>query len=72
MTEACEKTQWQVQAYCLMGIHLLREWGIPKDSTAGWGVLGKRMERRRGEDLYAESKRAEREPFTGKSREFCP
>jgi putative transposase len=50
LTEACEKTGWQIHAYCLMrnDFHLvfetpqrlLEEWGISRDSEAGRRVFG--------------------------------
>jgi hypothetical protein len=50
LAEACEKTDWQVHAWCLMSnhFHLVRgEWGIPRDSQAGREEFAGRMEARR-------------------------
>jgi hypothetical protein len=47
LSEACQKTGWQVHAY----------W---EDSVAGRRVFGERMEWRRREDLRGEFKRVER------------
>ena len=73
LTQACEKTGWQVHAYCLVRnhFHLVLEtprpnlvegmkWGIPKDSPAGRRVFGERMEWRRGEKSVKEFKPVER------------
>jgi len=54
LSEACQKTGWQVHAYCLMGnhFHLVLETPQPNLPTG--------MEWRRREDLRVEFKRAER------------
>ena len=44
---------------------LLGEWGVPKDSAAGRGVLAAGRERRRTEDLRAVTRRIERGWFVG-------
>ena len=67
--EACEKTQWQVHAYCLMRnhFHLVIETpqanlvaGTPKDSFAGRQVFEERMEQQRQENAAKEFKAVER------------
>ena len=44
---------------------LLAEWGIPKDSPAGWAVFNQHMERRRWENRPEKLKRLERGWYLG-------
>ena len=64
LAQTCEKTGWQVHAFCLMSNHfhpsrrqgwlrvdrLLGEWGIPKDSPAGRRQFSRLVEQRRGQE----------------------
>jgi hypothetical protein len=50
--EACEKTGWQVHAYCLMGNHFHPEFrrilpGVASSSSAGWNSAAAKANRRR-------------------------
>ena len=74
LTEACEKTGWQVHAYCLMRnhFHLVIETPQPnlvaghEDSEAGRRAFAERMEWRRGGGFARWFKRVEAGMVSGR------